>query len=309
MPFKTKDVLIVDATVIIGLLILLTFQSISSSFIENEASDFMREWNTAQNQYFATLGLLEDCKMLNDNKASYETYVLKGDNLSKEMEDEIKKNCSGWFIESLEQESYLMELDRWGYGYNYLQQRDDEFIYTAGMQMDPFYNIMGGAPDYFDPELEYADSLGVQQKGGWVFTEIRFANYNPELPVEESEYLNYMVTGPLYVNYVNVFMILPFICSAGIASFMVLWSRWKGQDEETSTASKWSVGTMGFGFIVLFFGLMIILYAFIQVNQPFLDIIPESTWYCPDVNESGEVSNCELMLEYQPMPPETRNVP
>ena len=98
MPFKTKDVLIVDATVIIGLLILLTFQSISSSFIENEASDFMREWNTAKNQYFATLGLLEDCKMLNDNKASYETYVLKGDNLSKEMEDEIKKNCSGWFI-------------------------------------------------------------------------------------------------------------------------------------------------------------------------------------------------------------------
>ena len=105
MVFKVKDVLIIDATVIVGLLILLSFQSISSSFIETESSDFMREWYTVQNQYSSTLELLEDCKMLNDDKAAYETYVLKGDSLSKEMEDEIKKNCSKWFIESLEHEA------------------------------------------------------------------------------------------------------------------------------------------------------------------------------------------------------------
>ena len=65
MPFKIKDVLIVDATVIIGLLILLTFQSISSSFIQTESSDFMGEWYEVQNQLSATLGLLEDwdCKI------------------------------------------------------------------------------------------------------------------------------------------------------------------------------------------------------------------------------------------------------
>jgi len=43
MPFRVKDVLIVNATVIIGLLILLTFQSISSSFIEAETSDFNKK--------------------------------------------------------------------------------------------------------------------------------------------------------------------------------------------------------------------------------------------------------------------------
>ena len=44
MPFRVKDVLIVDATVIIGLLILLTFQSISSSFIETEISAMHEDW-------------------------------------------------------------------------------------------------------------------------------------------------------------------------------------------------------------------------------------------------------------------------
>ena len=137
MPFRVKDVLIVDATVIIGLLILLTFQSISSSFIETEASDFMGEWHGANNQYLTTLGLLEDCKMLNNDKAAYETYVLKGDSLSKEMEDEIKKNCSKWLIESLEHERYLMELDVWGYDFAYLQQ-----VYEDGMKKVGVYIVL-----------------------------------------------------------------------------------------------------------------------------------------------------------------------
>ena len=128
MPFRVKDVLIVDATVIIGLLILLTFQSISSSFIETEASDFMREWHGASNQHLTTLGLLEDCKMLNDDKADYETYVLKGNSLSKEMEDEIKKNCSKWLIQSLEQERRFLSLSEWGYNFHYLQQMDIKIL-------------------------------------------------------------------------------------------------------------------------------------------------------------------------------------
>ena len=47
MAFRVKDVLIVNATIIIGLLILLTFQSISSSFIESEVSAFNKKWRDA----------------------------------------------------------------------------------------------------------------------------------------------------------------------------------------------------------------------------------------------------------------------
>ena len=168
MAFKVKDVLIIDATVIVGLLILLSFQSISSSFIETESSDFMREWYTVQNQYSSTLELLEDCKMLNDDQAAYETHVLKGDSLSSEMEDEIKKSCSKWLVESLEQERYLMKLNHWGYNFNYLQQRDgDGIIYTAGTQVDPFYDIQGGTADYYDTKLSIR-SEGPEKIAMWL---------------------------------------------------------------------------------------------------------------------------------------------
>ena len=296
MAFKVKDVLIIDATVIVGLLILLSFQSISSSFIEPESSDFMREWYTAQNQYSSMLELLEGCKMLNDDRASYETHVLKGDNLSSEMEDEIKKSCSKWLIESLEQERHLMKLNHWGYNFNYLQQRDgDGIIYTAGTQPE------GGVADYFDTELNE-----------WVYTEARFANFNPEFDTERSDYFRNIVTGPMHIHIMNFIMILPFVFSGAFASLNVLYARWKGQDEETNTATNWSVGAMGVGFVVLFIGMAVILNAFLEVSEPFLDRTPEYAWNCDPTEAErlatkGDMGECVLLpLD---MPPTTRNVP
>ena len=296
MAFKVKDVLIIDATVIVGLLILLSFQSISSSFIETESSDFMREWYTVERQYSSTLELLEDCKMLNDDRAAYETHVLKGDNLSSEMEDEIKKSCSKWFVESLEQERHLMKLNHWGYNFNYLQQRDgDGIIYTAGTQPE------GGVADYFDTELNE-----------WVYTEARFANFNPEFDTERSDYFRNIVTGPMHIHIMNFIMILPFVFSGAFASLNVLYARWKGQDEETNTATNWSVGAMGVGFVVLFIGMAVILNAFLEVSEPFLDRTPEYDWNCDPTEAErlatkGDMGECVLLpLD---MPPTTRNVP
>ena len=267
MPFRVKDVLIVDATVIIGLLILLTFQSISSSFIETEASDFMREWNMAKNQYYTTLGLLEDWDCIED-KAAWEREFghlvypnpYNYDHVSKEMEGEIEKNCSKWIVESLELERYLMELDDWGYGFNYLHQIDED---------GNVYNITN-------------------------------SDFQPGLYLEESDYLNSLVTGPFWVNQWNVIMMFPFVFSAAWASFNVLYSRWKGQDEETNTASWISVGSMGFGFCVLFIGLIVILGGFYEVYTPFLDQQAEYTW-----NTSEEV----LTLDPETPPDVTRNEP
>ena len=296
MAFKVKDVLIIDATVIVGLLILLSFQSISSSFIETESSDFMREWYTVERQYSSTLELLEDCKMLNDDRAAYETHILKGDNLSSEMEDEIKKSCSKWLIESLEQERHLMKLNHWGYNFNYLQQRDgDGIIYTAGTQPE------GGVADYFDTELNE-----------WVYTEARFANFNPEFDTERSDYFRNIVTGPMHIHIMNFIMILPFVFSGAFASLNVLYARWKGQDEETNTATNWSVGAMGVGFVVLFIGMAVILNAFFEVSEPFLDRTPEYAWNCDPTEAErlatkGDMGECVLLpLD---MPPTTRNVP
>ena len=254
MPFKIKDVLIIDATVIIGLLILLTFQSISSSFIQNESSDFMNEFYGVQNQYTATLGLLEDWNCVGENIENLYDHV------SKEMEGEIKKNCSKWIVESLEQERYLMELDDWGYSFNYLHQIDED---------GNVYNITN-------------------------------SDFQPGLYLEESDYLNSLVTGPFWVNQWNVIMMFPFVFSAAWASFNVLYSRLKGQDEETNTASWISVGSMGFGFCVLFIGLIVILGGFYEVYTPFLDQQAEYTW-----NTSEEV----LTLDPETPPDVTRNEP
>ena len=296
MVFKVKDVLIIDATVIVGLLILLSFQSISSSFIETESSDFMRDWYTVERQYSSTLELLEDCKMLNDDRVAYETHILKGDNLSSEMEDEIKKSCSKWLVESLEQELHLMKLNHWGYNFNYLQQRDgDGIIYTAGTQPE------GGVADYFDTELNE-----------WVYTEARFANFNPEFDTERSDYFRNIVTGPMHIHIMNFIMILPFVFSGAFASLNVLYARWKGQDEETNTATNWSVGAMGVGFVVLFIGMAVILNAFLEVSEPFLDRTPEYDWNCNPTEAErlatkGDMGECVLLpLD---MPPTTRNVP
>ena len=233
MTFRIKDVLSIDATVIIGLLILLTFQSISSSFIENESSNFMNNWYESQNQYYTTLGLLDDWDCIEDKTAweiEFESLVTPNpynyDYVSKEMEGDIKNNCSKWLVENAVQERYLLELDRWGYDFGYLQQVDED---------------------------------------GYVYI-IDYADFTPGLVAEESDYFRDLVTGPFYVNMANLIMLIPFTVSAIIASCNVF-----RKNVETNKASRLSVAFMAAGFGFLFAGLTIILIGFYEVYTPFLD--------------------------------------
>ena len=244
MPFRVKDVLIVNATVIIGLLILLTFQSISSSFIETETSGFNKKWRDAGNAMNLTIWLLDDCKLLNDDRAAYEDWFLEihtmyyedgseyklYDHLSKEMEDEIQKNCAELTIQSLQEQNYLMLMVEEGFNLGYLDQVDsDGNIYTSE-----------------DADFDY----------DWIGQSITH---------EESDYFRAIVTGPYYVNVINVLMILPFTASAIIASFNAF-----RKNEETNKASRAAVLAMGVGFCVMVVGFLAILYAFHQVYTPFL---------------------------------------
>ena len=245
MPFRVKDVLIVNATVIIGLLILLTFQSISSSFIETETSGFNKKWRDALNEVNLILTLLDDCKWLNDDRAAYEDWFLEThtlysedgseyklyDHLSKEMEDKIQKNCAELTIQSLQEQNHLMLVEEEGFGLGYLYQMDsDGNIYT----------------------IEDADFVYDWTK--------------QSMTSEESDYFRGIVTGPFYVNVINVVMILPFTASAIIASFNAF-----RKNEETNKASRAAVFAMGAGFCVMIVGFLAILFAFHQVYAPFLE--------------------------------------
>ena len=124
MPFRVKDVLIVDATVIIGLLILLTFQSISSSFIESEVSAFNKKWRDAMDKMYVTNDFLIDCKLLMDDKKEFEKYFLEHhsfpnedgatsriiDSFTIEMEAEMKDKCTEYAIKSLEDYWNVIEI-------------------------------------------------------------------------------------------------------------------------------------------------------------------------------------------------------
>ena len=134
MPFRVKDVLIVNATVIIGLLILLTFQSISSSFIETETSDFNKKWRDIMMLEDVNWELQRNCKLLNDDRVAYEDWFVNlhtqynedgsisfraYENISTEMENEIKSGLSGIVKEihvkegqALDQGILMMEVER-----------------------------------------------------------------------------------------------------------------------------------------------------------------------------------------------------
>ena len=243
MTFRIKDVLTVNATIIIGLLILLTFQSISSSFIETEASEFNKKWRDIMMAEDVNWELQRNCKLLNDDRAAYEDWFVDlhteydedgsisfraYDYLSKEVENEIKKRCSELVVEGLETHQSLVVVEYDGYYLNYLQQYDDD---------GNVYIWESGDGDEWDPD--------------------RYS--------EESDYFVDIVSGPFYVNVINVLMILPFTASAIIASFNAF-----RKNEETNKASRAAVFAMGAGFCVMIVGFLTILVAFHQVYAPFL---------------------------------------
>ena len=145
MTFRIKDVLAVNSSVIIGLLVLLTFQSISSSFIENEVYDFNKKWRDLMMEENVNLQLQDDCHLLNTDRDAYEDWFVElhgiydedgsfssyYDHLPKEIENEIKKNCTELAVHGLETYQNLLQVEEDGFGLGYLQQYDDEgYIYS-----------------------------------------------------------------------------------------------------------------------------------------------------------------------------------
>ena len=240
MAFRVKDVLLVNATVIIGLLILLTFQSISSSFIESEVSAFNKKWRDAQDTSGVTNGFLTECKLLVDDRKEFEKIFLEYysfenedgtitrivDSFTIDMESEMKKKCTEYAIKSIEDYWNLIEIEKTGFYTNYLSQYDED-----GNEL----TVMDG--------FEYDETL---------------LSY-------ESSYFNKIVSGPLYVNVANVLMIIPFTVSAVIASFNAF-----SKNEEINKASRISVISMGVGFAIMIGGFISILFAIYEVYVPFM---------------------------------------
>lgn len=240
MPFRVKDVLIVDATVIIGLLILLTFQSISSSFIESEIAAMDKELRNVEATFDASWLLLEDCEWLMSDRDDYEEAMVEW--LVQEYDDGSRINFINSFTPEME-EAFLAKCTT-----TLVKINEDLFYYKSVQQQnfDKFY-----LSQYIDNEERNAIDGYFYDENFWETT-------------EKSSYFETIVTGPYWVNIANVVMIIPFTISAIIASFNAF-----RKNEETNKASRISVFAMGIGFATMIVGFIIILSAIHFVYRPY----------------------------------------
>ena len=238
------NVLSVNATVIIGLIILFTFQSISSSFIETESSNFILEWQRVQNELATQDSFLEECKILREDRDRYEQIFLQAhefyfsdgsegnlfDRLDENMEKKIRTYCDELVIKGMDKYLELQAIEDLGYHLNYLSLFDD-----YGNE----YSYMNGY-DYYE-------------------------DYGVDVYIGESTYFYNIATGPLWVNITNMIMIFPFTISAIIASFNLM------RHNESEKASKAAVMSMAVGFGIMLFGLVSIVSGILTVYQPFMN--------------------------------------
>jgi hypothetical protein len=231
-----SDVIQIDATIIIGLLILLTFQSVSSSFIEGESKEFSSALLSSDKTFAKFDELVLFCDDIVGNPESFEQnykkfvtdyvaidpppvyYNIRGFSTAEDVRDynyqrdlppqlytEFLSKCAEWESERIEIIHDTISLEDWGIRYGYL------------------------------------DEVG-----------------------QESIYLKNLASGPFYVNLINLGMVFPFLVSA-IAEAII--QRRKKDDDN---ASRIGVGFMVLGFVFVIGGLIAIANAFYEASAPFL---------------------------------------
>ena len=244
MVLNRLEVLTVDATIIIGLLILLTFQSISSSFIETESASFMQNWQDVNHQLDQMDRKILECKLLESDPKTYEQIFLRDNTTSEynpitgEYEQDIP------LFNSIPEKLMIM-LKEECYG-NIIQRNDLLFVISSLDEMGYYLNY-----------LEQYDSMGN------IYNNLSYDEYDIDLPIRESDYLYLIITGPMYVNLINLMMLFPFLISAIIACINIL------RHPDDDHASKPAIVAMAIGFGFMLIGLWSIIAGFLEIYEPF----------------------------------------
>jgi hypothetical protein len=248
VSITNSDIIITDATIIIGLLVLLTFSSVSSPFVESETSVFFEKWYDLKNNIKTNNELLIQCtdlkraeKNLNNNvndTALYDKFTDKlmtkftksnqfqsnergiikgvGDDPVTSVDDKVKEKmidrCSELIVNGNELITKLDVLNEWGHSFKYLKMNDKN--------------------EYF-----------------------------------ESDSFKERASGPFTINMINLAMMFPFLISA---IFVSVFSSRHRNDGEPGT-SKGGLVFMTAGMVMLLVGLTIIGGYFYNAASPFLN--------------------------------------
>lgn len=225
----------IDATVIIGLLILLTFSSVSSPFVEIEQSEFMLEWYATQHELNKIENMLLECNTLKQDPKLFPKKLVKI------FENETERGDRN-YVGTSQQGTGEKELF---FDYNELQTK-----------------LYDRCEDQIINHIEVNHTLNVLDKWGIKFNYLEEKNGI----AEESEYSKHLASGPFSVNVINLGMIFPFLISAIVDTII----NYRKKETEEDIATKPGIILMAIGFTAMIIGLLIIMTEFYKASSPFL---------------------------------------
>lgn len=222
-----------NATIIIGLLVLLTFSSVASPFGQEERSTFFANWYALQIEINSGDRVLSECNVL--------------------IHDDTKRANS--LIAALNVDTPEKISSRGG--------NDASVSYPASV--NTLYDIELGeecAHLAFN-KLKLTETLEEMNNWGITYKYLEVNTTNP-LQLLESQYHKDLASGPYSVNMINLAMIMPFLFSAIIDTMI------SSRKEKTEVASNVGIGLMVAGFAIVVVGLTLIGISFYQAASPFL---------------------------------------
>lgn len=243
-----------NATIIIGLLVLLTFSSVASPFGQAEQSAFFASWYGEKQELQKMDQMLYDCNLFLAELNNEEQTFLKS----------TFTNNSLWNMTErpIIEMGTRPENKSKGFG-------DVDIIENQGNFNQWFKGEDGYKKQIFDkcnklPTERYELVKNIEVLDSWG-KEFRYLQNDSEGKLVESKYHLDLASGPFLANMVNLAMIFPFLFSA-IAEVIVNTKRNKDNDQATNIGKI----LMTVGFVSMVIGLSIIAYSFYEASSPYL---------------------------------------
>ena len=236
----------IDATIIIGLLVLLTLNSISTPFVEEEQSAFFANWYETQQDLRKMDKILLDCN----------SFLLdsSGDKLWNSF-----KNSSKLYGTDDTDEDYGTRGGPIQQGSNVQREYEERVIEEWFSSYDE--NITNRCHELPSEKLELTKKLEVLNNWGIEFNYLEIDSDTSQ--IVESKYHQDLASGPFITIMTNIGMIIPFLISA-IAEATV------GSRKKDEMASKVGLVLMIGGFVAMVIGMGIIGFSFYEASAPFL---------------------------------------
>lgn len=237
----------VNASILVGLLILLTFSSVSSPFGQTEQSEFFAAWYEAKLELKTVDQMLYDCN----------TFLPDSETGSSQLTSSFTDN-SLWNID----EAPNMNMES---GREKTKGSDvDEILNNA------IFDKWNGI--YEEKIIEQCKTLPIERYNltkqimvlnswGEEFNYLR----NDNGKMVESKYHLDLASGPFLTNMVNLGMMFPFLISAIVE--VITNSKTKKDDDQATKTGK---TLMAIGFVSMVVGLSIIAYSFYEASFPYL---------------------------------------